>query len=92
MSASLDVHNKLGPWWVLTSWRSPTAEVRVKVLKVDAAAGKLSLSLKPSATGDGGGGDSDGGDDSGSEASEDLDDAMADRLKEMEGADSDEEV
>ncbi len=60
------------------------------MLKVDAAAGKLSLSLKLSSIGDA---EDDGsGDESATEASEDLDEAMAERLQAVTGANSFENV
>lgn len=60
------------------------AEVRVKVLRVDSAAGKLSLSLKASATGGsegGGGADNGNASDDDSSASQDLDDIIAERYE-----------
>lgn len=61
------------------------------MLKVDVAAGKLSLSLKPSVTEEADGGEDDDDNEAGSEASEDLDEAMAERHEALQGADDDDD-
>lgn len=86
--------NSTPPACVGTSYTAAATEVRAKVLRVDAVAGKLSLSLKPSAVGGGASPDEEDMDEAGGSGSEsdDLDDEMAARLEAIERGSDGEEV